>query len=271
MALIKCPECEREISDKATACPHCGYPISPAPTVDEPIQSEDNNYDELIADLLSQNNNNKILTIKKLMHMTGLSMSEAKKEVDTYCSFAQTVSPLTSRMPVATKKIGPVQIDEHQQKFRISGYIPVNGKKDGLGKTMFKGAMAFSTLGASLMLSGNKQKVGNKEWLEFSDLLSYELLEDDSLITSGGVGQALVGGALFGGFGAIAGGITGTRTQKKKIESLYIKVTVNNFSSPCIMLPLITKSTKTNSKEYQTAFNLAHQILSTFDVITHNK
>lgn len=28
MALIKCPECEREISDKAKACPHCGCPIN---------------------------------------------------------------------------------------------------------------------------------------------------------------------------------------------------------------------------------------------------
>ena len=27
MALIKCPECGREISDKAKACPHCGCPI----------------------------------------------------------------------------------------------------------------------------------------------------------------------------------------------------------------------------------------------------
>ncbi len=27
MALIKCPECERDVSSKATACPHCGYPI----------------------------------------------------------------------------------------------------------------------------------------------------------------------------------------------------------------------------------------------------
>lgn len=26
--LIKCPECNREISDQATSCPHCGYPIS---------------------------------------------------------------------------------------------------------------------------------------------------------------------------------------------------------------------------------------------------
>ena len=27
MALIKCPECEQSISDKASKCPKCGYPI----------------------------------------------------------------------------------------------------------------------------------------------------------------------------------------------------------------------------------------------------
>jgi len=29
MALIKCPECYREISDKAEACPSCGYKFEP--------------------------------------------------------------------------------------------------------------------------------------------------------------------------------------------------------------------------------------------------
>ncbi|MCB6202766.1 hypothetical protein [Extibacter muris] len=28
MSLIKCPECKREISDKAEVCIHCGYPIA---------------------------------------------------------------------------------------------------------------------------------------------------------------------------------------------------------------------------------------------------
>lgn len=28
MALIKCPDCKRDVSDKATACPHCGFLIS---------------------------------------------------------------------------------------------------------------------------------------------------------------------------------------------------------------------------------------------------
>ena len=27
MALIVCPECGGKVSDKASACPHCGYPI----------------------------------------------------------------------------------------------------------------------------------------------------------------------------------------------------------------------------------------------------
>ena len=29
MALISCPECGKEISDKAVACPHCGNPMNP--------------------------------------------------------------------------------------------------------------------------------------------------------------------------------------------------------------------------------------------------
>ena len=28
MAIIKCPECGKEISDKASACPNCGCPIA---------------------------------------------------------------------------------------------------------------------------------------------------------------------------------------------------------------------------------------------------
>ena len=32
MALIKCSECGKEVSDKANACPSCGNPINNAPT-----------------------------------------------------------------------------------------------------------------------------------------------------------------------------------------------------------------------------------------------
>lgn len=32
MALIKCPECGSEVSDRASACPRCGCPIAQVPT-----------------------------------------------------------------------------------------------------------------------------------------------------------------------------------------------------------------------------------------------
>lgn len=32
MALITCPECNREISDTALSCPHCGYVMNPVST-----------------------------------------------------------------------------------------------------------------------------------------------------------------------------------------------------------------------------------------------
>ena len=43
MALINCPECNREISDKAAACPHCGNPMSNVviPKSDSPAHEVD--------------------------------------------------------------------------------------------------------------------------------------------------------------------------------------------------------------------------------------
>ncbi|PHM17210.1 MAG: hypothetical protein CJD30_07385 [Sulfuricurvum sp. PD_MW2] len=36
MPLIKCYECEKEISDKALSCPHCGAPATSEPKEEEP-------------------------------------------------------------------------------------------------------------------------------------------------------------------------------------------------------------------------------------------
>ena len=41
MALIKCPECGREISDLAPTCPHCGVPISDKKETYDPVAEND--------------------------------------------------------------------------------------------------------------------------------------------------------------------------------------------------------------------------------------
>jgi hypothetical protein len=38
MTLIKCPECSRDVSDKAAACPHCAYPVAQTSHGRRPVQ-----------------------------------------------------------------------------------------------------------------------------------------------------------------------------------------------------------------------------------------
>ena len=50
MALIKCPECGKEISDKSPACIHCGFPLellksSPSSGIDETTVEKDTDKD----------------------------------------------------------------------------------------------------------------------------------------------------------------------------------------------------------------------------------
>jgi len=45
MALINCPECKKEISDKVKSCPHCGYPLE-INSVDNTNQMNKNNWNK---------------------------------------------------------------------------------------------------------------------------------------------------------------------------------------------------------------------------------
>jgi hypothetical protein len=36
MALMKCPECGKEICNKASACPHCGVPMKAGGSIADP-------------------------------------------------------------------------------------------------------------------------------------------------------------------------------------------------------------------------------------------
>lgn len=49
MALIKCPECGKEVSSGATSCPNCGHPISPQ----KEISYKAVTVDQLMNDLTS--------------------------------------------------------------------------------------------------------------------------------------------------------------------------------------------------------------------------
>lgn len=112
-----------------------------------------------------------------------------------------------------------------------------------------------------------KDKFENK-LLEYKDIVEYELLEDGESITKGGLGRAVVGGVLFGGVGAVVGGITGKKKSKTVINSLKVKITINNISNPDVYINLVTSQLKANSILYKAAANEAQEIISTLAIIS---
>ena len=80
MALINCPECGKEISDKSEKCIHCGYPIRNIPYLHENINGKDYDVSFLLDNSMSQ--------VKKMKHLTELSECDlllAKQIVLKYC------------------------------------------------------------------------------------------------------------------------------------------------------------------------------------------
>ena len=66
MALIKCPECNKEVSDKAEICVHCGYPIS------KWIKEENSDSSQSNEDIKDDNPNNIYLYREKEYNLTEL-------------------------------------------------------------------------------------------------------------------------------------------------------------------------------------------------------
>lgn len=74
MALIKCPECGKEISDKASACIHCGFPLSLLKKENTPPKSAKTH-----TLIIKESGSNKIPIISVLKNYFQYSVDDAKK------------------------------------------------------------------------------------------------------------------------------------------------------------------------------------------------
>lgn len=109
-------------------------------------------------------------------------------------------------------------------------------------------------------------KIGN-DIFDYANLLSYELLEDGQTITKGGLGRAVAGGLLFGGVGAIVGGVTGGKKTKGVCTSMKIRITLKNAHTDTVYITLINTETKTNGFIYKTMQSSAQLCISALDII----
>ena len=80
MALIKCPECGGQVSDKADVCIHCGYPIK---NIDNTLIREETNKEIVLTDkekvIALAKDGLKVQAIKEIQSQTNLNLHEARK------------------------------------------------------------------------------------------------------------------------------------------------------------------------------------------------
>ena len=81
MALIKCPECGKEISDKSDKCIHCGFPLIETKNTICNINGKE--YDlSFILEFYKEQPDGKVKLISNFMKMTNCGLKDAKDVID---------------------------------------------------------------------------------------------------------------------------------------------------------------------------------------------
>jgi hypothetical protein len=102
----------------------------------------------------------------------------------------------------------------------------------------------------------------------YKELLSFHIFEDGVTSQSGNTGAALVGGALLGGIGAIAGAAA-SKTLAGKCNQLQIQIIVDDISNHEINIALISseEGLPKNGDEYKKQIALARNITSALEYV----
>ncbi len=125
--------------------------------------------------------------------------------------------------------------------------------------TKIVGSLSFDDNSKTFIIN---KSIMNTDFYYYNQIVDFELLEDGESIIKGGLGRAVAGGVLFGGVGAIVGGVTGGKKTKTICNSLKIKLTFRNSPRQTEYIDFISFKTETNSSIYKTAYQSAQDTLS---------
>lgn len=94
---------------------------------------------------------------------------------------------------------------------------------------------------------------GKTEIINYNDIISVELIEDNSTIVSRSLGRAIggvmVGGLIAGDAAAIVGGLSGNQNIKKKVSSVIVKIVKRDVCAPTIIIECFNSITMCAGEE----------------------
>ncbi len=134
------------------------------------------------------------------------------------------------------------QGEENQQKFDSLSDFKATKKIIGVKDTYIFG------------VDENSKKIAfvkkfYKEVVPFDQIISVEILEDNTILQQKSslrtIGGAVVGGAIAGGAGAIVGGLSGDTKQNKKVSKVQIKIKLRDINHPSFTIDCFDCKTMT--------------------------
>lgn len=131
--------------------------------------------------------------------------------------------------------------------------------------------VSINEISEQIMLFDKRGGSYEQIFLSYDDILSVELFEDKRSITksvrSSMIGRALVGGALFGGPGAIIGGLTGKQKSTDKVNDIYVKIIVNDINNSSHSISFLESECNKGGIIYNAAINKARQCYDIMNII----
>lgn len=201
-----------------------------------------------------------------------------KKEV---CALCGGKLPLMGTVKIADGKICPQCREQCTQYISIPQMFTANDMRQNIANAQ-ENKKLYEVFNPQELPYGLQVDFGNrllavatKKYLRlqkayifrFDEIQDYDVNQDGKTIQKSGAGSAVVGGILFGGLGAVAGGLMGHK-QKETITKLSITLKTSNRWAPAIEIPIITGEIKKDSAIYSIAKSSTEKILQALDVIT---
>lgn len=159
------------------------------------------------------------------------------------------------------EKLLPMTVEQIKEKYHQKGYDVFRPTKKIGSETTF---MAFDEVNKMFSV---KQSLLTPEYKgKYSEILSYEVVENNNVKTKSGLGKAVAGTIIAGPAGMIAGAVIGKGQQgPEMINSLFIKITIKPGTN--YPLSFISKPIKSNSIAARNALSDIDRITEILDKI----
>ena len=120
------------------------------------------------------------------------------------------------------------------------------------------------------------------DYFEYKNLLSFELSEDKQSVIKGGLGRAIIFGAVLGGAGTLftletaimagltglfVGAVTGGKKTSGICNSMKLRITLKDAHVDTVYIPFIVDKTPMKRSEYQEAQEMAQLCISALEII----